>query len=148
MVPVGLRHLSAKIISHRILKKKERKKQKQQQVILSKLKPYYMMEYIRTLTTSRSSSFFFPISRFFLQFSDGPPDAHCKSFNTLFITWRSRIKDTELGQDSIRTLCGFAQKASPHKEKQHHNFLPCNSSSKRIYRGEASKASAHLSIEA
>lgn len=34
---------------------------------------------------------------------------HCKSFNTLFITWWSTIKATEVGQDSIPLLCSLAE---------------------------------------
>lgn len=33
---------------------------------------------------------------------------HCKSFNTLFITWWSTIKASEGGQDSVLVLCSLA----------------------------------------
>lgn len=33
---------------------------------------------------------------------------HCKSFNTLFITWWSTIKASEVGQDSVLVLCSLA----------------------------------------
>lgn len=34
---------------------------------------------------------------------------HCKSFNTLFITWWSTIKVTEVGQNSNPLLCSLAE---------------------------------------